>query len=348
MELLDKVKSGQRISQEEALKIYDEGFYALAKGAVMRKEFFGLDKSAGYIVNRMINYSNICSARCKFCAYHAKAGTVAPFKLDDERILKIVEESVGMGALQIMLQGGLDPMFTLDWASGLLSKIRKKFPSLGLHAFSPSELVHFAHGAGVSIYEALRLLKESGLSSMPGAADLLIDEFREKYCAGKCTVAEWKEVMRSLANLGLRSSATMTFGMGETLQDRLKHLQVVRDVQDETKVFDAFIAWPLAPENTELAHIERTGSVEFLKTLALARIFLDNIKNIQSGWLTEGLKIAQIALQMGANDVGGILMDEMVVKAAGIENTASASDMERSISAAGFTPYLRDNFYNLV
>jgi len=346
MELFKKIKDGGRISREEALKCYKAGFFEISSLAQARLEALGGADEVGYIVNRMINYSNICTARCKFCAYHAKAGIVPSFRLTDGGILDIIRESAEMGAVQIMLQGGLHPDFNLDWACALLKKIRAEFPQMGLHVFSPSEIVYFAHAAGVDVYGALARLKDAGANSVPGAADLLIDEIRSRYCTNKCTVMQWKDVMRALAKLGMRSSATMTFGMGESDEQRIEHLDAVRSVQDETGVFDAFIAWPLAPENTLLRNLKRVGSVEFLKTLALARIYLDNIRIVQSGWLTEGLKIAEIALHMGANDVGGVLIDEMVVRAAGIDNKSSAAGMEAAIRAAGKIPHKRDNFYN--
>ncbi len=348
MELFEKIKDGGRISASEALEIWNGGFYALARCARARVESLGLGDGVGYIVNRMINYSNICRARCKFCAYHAKAGVIDAFRLSDDEILKIVEDSVSCGAVQIMLQGGLHPDFDLDWACSILRKISSAYPKLALHAFSPSEVICFADGAGVPVIEALRRLKDSGLTSLPGAADLLVEDIRKNYCPLKCSVSRWREVMLSLASLGMRSSATMTFGMGETLAQRLEHLEFVRSVQDECGVFDAFIAWPLAPENTELKDIPRLGAAEFLMTLALSRAFLDNIRNVQSGWLTEGLDIAQLALNMGANDVGGVLMDEMVVRAAGIDNKTGSSGMEECIRRAGKVPFRRDNFYRRI
>ncbi len=334
-----------RISFDDALKLENASLFELAKLARARSK----NSEVGFVVNRMINYSNVCKAQCSFCAYHAKAGRVAPFKLSDDEIFNLCADAVARGGVQIMLQGGLHPDFTLAWACSLLLRIKKNFPKLWLHVFSPSEIVWFARGAGVSIVECVEALKKSGADSVPGAADMLVPSIRKELCGNKCTVEEWVDVMRSLAKFNMTSSATMTFGLGETFRQRIEHLDVIRRTQDETGVFKAFIAWPVAPENTAIADkVTRVGAPEFLKMLSLARIYLDNIEHIQSGWLTEGLKVAEVALNFGADDVGGVLMDEMVVRAAGIDNRATPENMVRAIRAAGFTPRERDGLYNTI
>ena len=333
----EKFSAEKRISRADALELESAPLFELARLAASRRAG---GRSAGYVVNRMINYSNVCSARCKFCAYHAKAGVVPPFRLSDGEIFDLCADAVERGGVQIMLQGGLHPDFTLEWAQRLLSRVKSAFPKLWLHVFSPSEIVWFARGAGVSVGEAVRRLKAAG------AADLLVERVRRELCPGKCSIAEWREVMRALAENSMSSSATMTFGMGETFAERIEHLDVVRRTQDETGVFKAFIAWPVSPERTEIeSRVERAGAVEFLRTLAVARIYLDNIEHMQSGWLTEGLKVAEVALLFGADDVGGVLMDEMVVRAAGIDNRASAENMRAVIRSAGFRPRERGGLY---
>ncbi len=346
MELIKKLSAGRRLSLSDARELESLSIFEAAELA--RFQLSRLDPSGevGYIVNRMINYSNVCRAQCGFCAYHARAGRVDSFRLSDGEILEICSDAVGRGAVQIMLQGGLHEDFTLAWAESLLKKIKSAFPKLCLHVFSPSEIVWFARAAGVSIEAAVAGLKSAGADSVPGAADMLVPRIRKSVCGNKCSVEEWVSVMRALAKFGMRSSATMTFGLGETFTERLEHFDIVRSLQDEIGVFDAFIAWPVAPENTMLeGRLQRVGAPEFLKTIAIARAWLDNIKYIQSGWLTEGLKIAEIALGFGANDVGGVLMDEMVVRAAGIDNKATAQNMRRTILNAGFCPRERDGFY---
>ncbi len=343
--LLKKIQKNERISLEEALSLKDAKFFDYVRLANARSSAMGLGNEVGYIVNRMINFSNICDARCKFCAYHARAGVIEKFTLSDDEILKITDEAVKNGAVQIMLQGGLNEAFTLDWACGILRKLRAKHSKLFLHVFSPSEVVYFAKGAGIDVCECVRLLKEAGADSIPGAADILVERIRQDVSPLKSSVDEWISVMRALSKNNMHSSATMTFGIGESFKERLEHLNLVRNLQDELGVFKAFIAWPLAPEKTRLEHLGRISAPEFLKTIALSRIFLDNVNVIQSGWLTEGLKIAEIAIQMGANDMGGVLMDELVVKSAGIENTSSAKQMQEVIKAAGKIPFARGGLY---
>ncbi|MDY6069110.1 MAG: CofH family radical SAM protein [Opitutales bacterium] len=346
MTLLEKVKNNLRVDVSEALPLFDMPLCELGELANIRLSFLADTKKVGYIKNRMINYSNICIAKCAFCAYHSAAKVIKPFRYSDSEILQIVDDAVLKGATQIMLQGGLCNQYDLEWAANLARQIKSKYPKLDLHIFSPSEIVYFARNSNRSVFETVKTLREAGVDSIPGAADLLIDEIREKYSPLKPKRDEWKSVMAALAKLGLKSSATMTFGMGETLAQRIEHLNYIRTVQDELNVFNAFIAWPLAPEHTKLEHIKRASAVEFLKTVAISRIFLDNIKNIQSGWLTEGMKVAEMALNFGANDFGGILMDEMVIKSAGIENTATEQGVRKMIENCGKIPFERDGLYN--
>ncbi len=349
MDIFDKVKSGTRLSFEEAVGLKKLSLFELAELADARRAALDSSGTVGYIVNRMVNYSNVCKACCKFCAYHAKAGRVAPYRMTDDQIFELCADAVSRGGVQLMLQGGLHPDFTLDWAEKMLRRIKSAFPKFWLHVFSPSEIVWFAREAGVSVCECVARLKAAGADSVPGAADILVPHIRRELCGNKCTVDEWLEVMRALAKNDMSSSATMTFGIGETFAERIEHLDVVRKIQDETNVFRAFIAWPVAPENTEIeGKVERVGSPEFLKMLAISRIYLDNIKYVQSGWLTEGLRAAEIALLFGANDVGGVLMDEMVVRAAGIDNRATPENMRRVIKNAGFVARERDGLYNTV
>ena len=349
MKIFDEILNAERVDAALAARLEHASLYDMSRLAGAKLAKIDPSGEVGFIVNRMINYSNVCKARCKFCAYHAEAGRVAPFTMSDDEIFDLCRDAVGRGGVQIMLQGGLHPDFTLPWAERLLGRIKSAFPELWLHVFSPSEVVWFARGAGISVRECVAHLKAAGADSIPGAADMLIPRIRRELCGNKCTREEWAEVMRALAENGMSSSATMAFGLGETFAERIEHLDFVRRLQDETGVFKAFIAWPVSPENTNIEGMfPRVGAPEFLKTLALARIYLDNVKYVQSGWLTEGLKVAEIALLFGANDVGGVLMDEMVVRASGIDNRADAENMRRVIENAGKKPRLRDGLYNTI
>ena len=343
--LLKKVASGGRISPEEALGLEGANIFEMQRLAAARMRAMGLSSDVSFIVNRMINFSNVCDARCKFCAYHARAGVIEKFALSDDEILSLAREAVENGAVQIMLQGGLNKAFTLDWACGILRKLRAEFPRLFLHVFSPSEVVNFAKLAGIGVSECVRRLKEAGADSIPGAADMLVERIRKELSPKKSSVEEWTEVMFALSENGMYSSATMTFGLGETFADRIEHLELVRNLQDKISVFKAFIAWPLASENTRLSNLKRVGAPEFLKTIALARVYLDNINVIQSGWLTEGMKVAELAIYMGSNDMGGVLMDELVVKSAGITNSTSASGMIKTIENANRKAFKRGGLY---
>ena len=343
--LLEKISLNGRISAGEALRLEGASIFDLARLAQARCKAMGLGGRVSYIVNRMINYSNDCFAKCKFCAYHARAGVVKKFVLSDDEIVEIAAEAEKKGAVQIMLQGGLDNNATLDWACSILRKIKARCPKMFLHVFSPSEIFVFARNSGASLEECVRMLKEAGADSIPGAADMLVERIRKDVSPLKTSVEEWKSVIYALKKNGMYSSATMTFGLGETFADRVEHLRLVREIQDETRVFKAFIAWPLAPENTRLGFLPRVSAVEFLKTVALARIFLDNVNVVQSGWLTEGMKVAELAIMMGSNDMGGVLMDEMVVKSAGIGNSTTARGMRSAILAAGKIPFARNGLY---
>jgi cyclic dehypoxanthinyl futalosine synthase len=244
-----------------------------------------------------------------------------------------------------MLQGGLHPDYTLDTYVGTVRNVKKRFPQIYLHSFSPSEIVHMAKKSSVSIDEAILKLKNAGLNSVPGASDLLVDRIRKKVSPRKIGKDLWCEVMYALHRHGMKSSATMTYGMGETNEEKIGHLNVVRDVQDKTGILRAFIPWSFSPARTGLKDIEPATGIDYLRIVAIARIYLDNITHIQAGWLTEGLKLAQLALTMGANDMGGVLMEETVVKATGIETEAGISEFIDIIRNAGKQPVLRDSKY---
>ncbi|NJL58653.1 MAG: CofH family radical SAM protein [Desulfobacteraceae bacterium] len=339
------IYDGKRISSDQAVTLFGWDMIELGMAADYRRKLIHPDDTVGFIIDRIINYSNVCEAKCAFCAYHAHAGRIEPYQLSDDEICQKIDELVKVGGTQVMLQGGLHPDYAIQFYTEMLQTIRHRFPNIYLHSFSPSELVHIARKSRISLDDTVSSLKAAGLDSVPGASDLLIDRIRSSVSPKKCTVSEWCEVMETLAEHNMKSSATMTYGMGETLAERIGHLQVIRDIQDKTGILRAFIPWSFSPLNTRLAHIRPATGADYLKIVAIARIFLDNIRFIQAGWLTEGAKLAQIALTMGANDMGGVLTEELVVKATGIGTRMTVSDMADLIRNAGKIPVQRDSDY---
>lgn len=346
--LREKIYSGKRISPKEALSLFSWGLIELGEAGNMRRALIFPEEEVGFIVDRIINFTNICEAACNFCAYHAKANLIKPFELAQDEIFTKIEELLLLNGTQVMLQGGLHPDYTLDTYVNMVKNVKKRFPRIYLHSFSPCEIVHMAEKSSVSIDEAISKLKDAGLDSVPGASDLLVDRIRKKVSPRKIGKDLWCEVMYALHRHGMKSSATMTYGMGETDAERIGHLNVVRNVQDKTGILRAFIPWSFSPARTELKNIEPATGIDYLKIVAIARIFLDNIIFIQAGWLTEGLKLAQIALTMGANDMGGVLMEETVVKATGIERKAGVNEFIDIIKNAGKRPVLRDSDYKII
>lgn len=344
--LKDAIRSGRRITADEALSLFDMELAELGALAHLRRDSAGRVGQVGFIIDRIINYSNVCEAQCLFCAYHAKAGRIAPYRLSIDEILRRTEELEAAGGSQVMLQGGLDPEYSLDDLVDMVRKMKESFPSIALHSFSPSELHFYSKRAGVSLDDALDRLQEAGLDSVPGASDLLVPRIRRKVSPKKATVDQWCQAIEALARHDMKTSATMTYGMGETLEERVAHLEVIRNLQDETGNIRAFIPWSFSPQNTAMEEVRPATGIEYLRIVAVARIFLDNIPYIQAGWLTEGMKLAQLALVMGANDMGGILTEELVVKATGVDRAASVDEVVDLIQNAGMAPVLRDSAYH--
>lgn len=285
--LREKIYSGKRISPKEALSLFSWGLIELGEAGNMRRALIFPEEEVGFIVDRIINFTNICEAACNFCAYHAKANLIKPFELAQDEIFTKIEELLLLNGTQVMLQGGLHPDYTLDTYVNMVKNVKKRFPRIYLHSFSPCEIVHMAEKSSVSIDEAISKLKDAGLDSVPGASDLLVDRIRKKVSPRKIGKDLWCEVMYALHRHGMKSSATMTYGMGETDAERIGHLNVVRNVQDKTGILRAFIPWSFSPARTELKNIEPATGIDYLKIVAIARIFLDNIIFIQAGWLTD-------------------------------------------------------------
>ena len=301
-----------------------------------------------YNIDRNINYTNICVAGCKFCAFARRPGHEEGYVLDEDVLFAKIAETVELGGDQILLQGGHHPGLSFDWHLTLINRIKRKFPRINIHAYSPPEIVFFSHNTGLSIRAVLQKLIAAGLGSLPGGgAEILVDRVRRKISPAKCSAHEWIEVMRTAHALGLRSSATMMFGHLERVADRIEHLLKIRDLQDETGGFTAFIPWTFQPGHTALGCVPPAGAVDYLRTLAVSRIFLDNFRNMQASWVTQGPRIAQTALHFGANDMGSIMIEENVVAAAGTCFSLSEPEMRRLIVESGFQPRKRDFWYGL-
>lgn len=345
-QLTHKIYAGERILASEASSLFDWDIIELGIAADHRAKMISPGDKVGFIIDRIINFTNICEAACAFCAFHAHAGRVQPYELSLDQILQKVEELVAAGGTQVMLQGGLHPDYTLDTYLTMLKTIKKRFPDIYLHSFSPAELIYIAENNALNLDKVVCALKDAGLDSVPGASDLLVDRIRKTVSPKKLSKDKWCEVMLCLSGHDMKSSATMTYGMGETPEERISHLEVIRDIQDKTGIIRAFIPWSFSPCHTNMEHMLPATGIDYLKIIAVARIFLDNIIHFQAGWLTEGLKLAQTALSMGANDMGGVLTEEVVVKATGIESGVTMKELIDLIRDAGKIPVQRDSDYN--
>jgi cyclic dehypoxanthinyl futalosine synthase len=301
-----------------------------------------------YIVDRNINYTNVCTEYCSFCAFYRPVGSPEGYIQPLESIFEKIDETLALGGTGILMQGGLHPDLKIDYYENLLSSIRRRYPFLHLHCFSAPEILNIAEVSGMNVRDTIMRLMDAGLDSIPGGgAEILDDEVRQRIARLKCTTEEWLLVHRTAHQLGMRTTATMMFGCGERLEHRINHFARVRQLQEETGGFTAFIPWLFQRANTSLGNFvkEEASAVDYLKTLAVSRIYLDNILNVQASWLTPGHKICQIALRFGGNDVGSILIEENVVRAAGVTRTSSEEQLRRLIEEAGFRPVKRDTLY---
>ena len=300
-----------------------------------------------YIVDRNINYTNVCTEYCTFCAFYRPLSHPEAYVLSKQTIFEKIRETIALGGTGVLMQGGLHPELGIEYYEDLLRSIKQRF-AVHLHCFSAPEILNIARLSGLSLADTIARLRDAGLDSIPGGgAEILDDEVRRRISRLKCSTSEWLEVHRVAHRLGVPTTATMMFGCGETFQHRLNHLRAIGRLQEETGGFTAFIPWTFQPENTALGRqIRRPASaVDYLKTVAVSRLYLENIPNIQASWVTQGLKVCQIALRFGANDVGSVMLEENVVAAAGIHNRATEEDLRRIIREAGFTPRRRDTLY---
>ncbi len=348
--ILGRVLDGERLSKENALVLLESReLAAIGSAANQITERLHPEGFRTYNIDRNINYTNICTAVCDFCAFYRSPKSGEGYVLPRAELLAKVQETVELGGNQILMQGGLHPTYTLEWYEELLRDIRSNFPMVNVHGFSPPELHHFTKVNKLPIRTVLERLKEAGLGSIPGGgAEILVDRVRSEITRGKVMTDDWLNVMRVWHELGGISTVTMMFGHVETLAERVEHLDRVRQLQDETQGFTAFICWTFQPDNTELSHIPPTGSFEYLKTQAVARLYLDNVPNIQSSWVTQGLKIGQLALAYGANDMGSLMLEENVVAEAGTVHFLTLDQIRAAIEEYGFEARQRDVRYQLV
>lgn len=354
-DLMRKAWAGERVDRAEALRLYQLPLEELGALAERRRQLAKGGAYGGrgneivtYIIDRNINYTNVCNVYCKFCAFYRTEQDADAYVISQAEMDQKIQETIEQGGTQILLQGGHHPKLNKRWYLDLLSHMRSKFPQVNIHGFSPSEFVHFREVFGEPLEKIIEDFKTAGLGSIPGGGgEILVDRVRKRISPLKAMSDDWLEVMDVAHRLGLRSSATMMFGHVETVEDRIEHLDRLREQQDRTGGFTAFIGWTFQAENTRLK-APTAGAHEYLRTQALARIYLDNFENVQSSWVTQGPEIGQVALKYGANDLGSIMIEENVVSQAGTTFRMTVGDMQRLIAELGYEPRQRDNWYRLV
>jgi cyclic dehypoxanthinyl futalosine synthase len=347
-EILDDAVGGRRITAGDAHRLLLDGdLLELGMAAHAVRDRFNDPQAATYNIDRNINYTNICVYKCRFCAFYRVPGDAEGYLLPFEEIGAKVEETLALNGTGILMQGGVHPDLPIAYYEDLLRYLRERYPELHIHAFSPPEIKFIARKERMSFFDVIARLKAAGLMSIPGGgAEILSDETRKRVLAyPKCSAEEWIDIMRQAHRNGLRTSATMMYGMGEELAARVEHFQRVRDLQDETGGFTAFISWTFQHEHTEMPEVPETYADEYLRTLAVSRLFLDNVTHFQTSWVTQGKKIGQVALAFGADDMGSIMIEENVVASAGTSYRMSQDEMEHLIAAAGYRPRQRTNLY---
>jgi cyclic dehypoxanthinyl futalosine synthase len=349
--ILDKVLSGERLTSEDCTVLLESrDFVRIGLAAHEIRLRKNEPDVVTYIIDRNINYTNVCNVVCTFCAFYRRPGKPDTYVHSIEEICKRIDETIVLGGTGVLMQGGLHPDFGIEWYEDLLRTLKAEYPGFQLHCFSPPEIHNIHLISGLDYATIMQRLKDAGLNSLPGGGGEILDDEVRKRVSTKCTTQEWLDVMRAVHKVGLRSTATMMFGIGDNISHRVKHLQRVRDVQDETGGFTAFIPWTFQRENTALGRkitVEPTG-IDYLQMLAVSRLFLDNIQHIQASWLTQGLKLGQTALGFGADDMGSIMIEENVVSAAGASTCANERDLRYQIRGAGYRPQQRDILYNYV
>jgi cyclic dehypoxanthinyl futalosine synthase len=349
--ILDKAVSGHRLMAAECATLLESNDFVrigLAADEIRQQKNPG--DVVTYIIDRNINYTNVCNVVCTFCAFYRRPGKPDTYVHSIDEICKRIDETIALGGTGVLMQGGLHPDFSIEWYEDLLSTLHAKYPNFQLHCFSPPEIHNISLISGLDYVTIMQRLKDAGLNSMPGGGGEILDDEVRTRVSTKCTTQEWLDVMRAAHQVGLRTTATMMFGIGDKVEHRVRHLQRIRDVQDETGGFTAFIPWTFQRENTALGRkiTEEPTGIDYLKMLAVSRLFLDNVQHIQASWLTQGLKLGQAALRFGADDMGSIMIEENVVSAAGADNEANERDLRYQIREAGFRPQQRDILYNYI
>ena len=349
-QLAAKLRSGGRLDRAEALELYLHAptplLGQLADDMRARKH---PDRTVTYIIDRNVNYTNVCVARCNFCAFYRPVGSTEGYVLGFEEIFRKIDETIALGGGQLLLQGGHNPDLPLEWYEDLFRAVKQRYPSFRLHALSPPEVLHLSRMSKLTVPQVLDRLVDVGLDSIPGGgAEILVDRVRKLLnCYSKASADEWLGVMAHAHRLGLRTTATMMYGTVETADERIEHLFRLREVQDETGGFTAFITWSYQPEHTELGGDEATG-IDYLRTLAIARLVLDSFENVQASWVTQGGKVGQLSLAFGANDMGSVMIEENVVRAAGASYCMDEIEIVRNIEDAGFVAKRRNMHYEIL
>jgi len=359
--ILDKALAGERLTSEDATSLLESRDFVrigLAADEIRQRKNPG--DVVTYIIDRNINYTNVCNVVCTFCAFYRRPGKPDTYVHSIEEIEKRIDETIALGGTGVLMQGGLHPDFNIEWYEDLLSTLHAKYPKFQLHCFSPPEIHNISLISKLDYETILRRLKAAGLNSMPGGGGEILDDEVRARVSTKCNTQQWLDVMRAVHKVGLISTGTMMFGIGDKIEHRVRHLQRIRDVQDESLAnkavdpnygeFTAFIPWTFQRENTALGRkiTEEPTGIDYLQMLAVSRLFLDNIQHIQASWLTQGLKLGQTSLRFGADDMGSIMIEENVVSAAGADNQANERDLRYQIREAGYVPQQRDILYNYV
>lgn len=354
MDMIDKILArrleGERLNLEEGILLYSADLLKLGQAAKTLAERKNPEKQITFIVDRNVSYTNACVLDCDFCAFYRSPGHKEAYTLSKEVIFEKIQELVDVGGTQVLIQGGVNPQLPLEYYLDLISAVREKFPSVMVHSFSVVEFDMISKKFRMPLPEVFKKFKEAGLNSLPGGgAEILVERVRKAISPKKASSERWLEVMKIAHESGLKSTATMVYGHIETIEERIMHMIKIRKLQDETNGFRAFIPWSLSPEGTpRMSHFRPAGGEDYLKTVAISRIMLDNIDHIQSGWLTEGLKLGQIALGFGCDDMGGTLLEDKVLEPTGIEVNTRKEDLIRLIHEAGYVAAQRNTNYEIL
>jgi len=348
--LKQKIAAGERLTADESLSLFSLDLFTLCELADMRRRALHPENVVTFVVDRNLNYTNVCNTDCKFCAFYRHASAPDTYVRSKEVILQKIKELVAIDGTQVLLQGGHNSALRIDYYTDLLKAIRTQFPQVHIHSFSPSEIDFIGRREGITSLEVLKILKEAGLQSLPGGgAEILVDRVKNEFSPLKIDSARWLGIMEEANSIGLHTTATMVYGGVETHEERIEHFLKIRDLQDKTHGFKAFILWSYSYSNTPLEGLPEATGTEYLRMVAIARLVLDNVPNLQTGWLTESKRLAQVALSFGANDMGGILMEENVVSATGIRNPMmTPEEMVRLIRDTGKTPAQRNTRYEIL